>query len=69
MHLISVVSAVFILSSVTPAVAQEWADFVSREDGFKVNFPAARMYATTYRSEYGAASRSRLFVRAARLTP
>ena len=29
-----------VLLWVTPAPAQEWIDFVSRDDGFRVNFPA-----------------------------
>ena len=43
MRLISTVTvtAAFILLSVTPAPAQEWTDFVSRDDGFRVNFPGA----------------------------
>jgi hypothetical protein len=52
----------FILSSVTPASAQEWAEFVNREDGFKVNFPAGpKVTETTYTSEYGAALPARVY--------
>ena len=55
MRLMSVVSAAFILSSVTPVFAQEWTEFVSREDGFKVNVPSEpKVTETTYTSEYGA---------------
>lgn len=62
MHLISVVSAVFILSASAPASAQEWADFVSRDDGFKVNFPAEpTVTETTYTSEYGADLPARVY--------
>ncbi len=60
--LFSVVSAVFIMSAATPAFAQEWADFVSREDGFKLNFPAApKVTETTYTSEYGADLPARVY--------
>ena len=44
-----------VLLCVTPAPAQEWIDFVSRDDGFRVNFPAQpKVTDTTYTSEYGA---------------
>jgi len=44
-----------VLLWVTPAPAQEWIDFVSRDDGFRVNFPAQpKVTDTTYTSEYGA---------------
>ena len=44
-----------VLLWVTPAPAQEWIDFVSRDDGFRVNFPAQpKVTNTTYTSEYGA---------------
>jgi hypothetical protein len=38
-----------------PAAAQEWDEFVSIEDGFKVDFPGKpTMMVTTFESEYGA---------------
>jgi len=44
-----------VLLWVTPAPAQEWIDFASRDDGFRVNFPAQpKVTDTTYTSEYGA---------------
>ena len=62
MRLMSVAPAVLILLSVTPANAQEWSEFVSREDGFKLNVPAApKMTETTYTSEYGAALPARVY--------
>ena len=76
MRLMSIVSTAFILSSVPPVFAQdrgpqgarlrpgveEWADFVSREDGFRVNFPAEpRVTTTTYTSEYGADLPARVY--------
>ncbi|HEX5107099.1 MAG TPA: hypothetical protein VFV95_01570 [Vicinamibacterales bacterium] len=55
MRLIAVVSALWILSSAAPALAQEWAEFTNRDDGFRVNFPGEPKVAqTTYQSEYGA---------------
>ena len=63
MPLISVVSAMFVLLMVTPAFAKGWADFDSREDGFKVNFPAQpKISETTYMSEYGADMPARVYV-------
>jgi len=62
MHLMSVVTALLVLSAVTPVFAQEWSEFVSREDGFKVNFPGEpRVTATTYTSEYGADLPARVY--------
>lgn len=62
MRLMSVVPMVLFLSSVTPAVAQEWSEFVSREDGFKLNVPAApKVTETTYTSEYGAGLPARVY--------
>jgi hypothetical protein len=55
MRMISTVTALVLLSF-TPARAQEWIDFVSKDDGFRVNFPAQpKVTDTTYMSEYGAA--------------
>ena len=62
MYLISISLAVFILSLVTPAFAQGWAEFASREDGFTVNFPAEpEVTETTYMSEYGAQLPARVY--------
>ena len=62
MHLMSVVTALLVLSAVTPVFAQEWSEFVSREDGFKVNFPGEpRVTGTTYTSEYGADLPARVY--------
>ena len=38
MRMISTVLALVLLAA-TAARAQEWTEFVSRDDGFKVNFP------------------------------
>ena len=49
------IAGVALLASAVPAAAQEWTDFVSREDGFRVNFPGEpKVTPTTYTSEYGA---------------
>ena len=51
-----------VLLSVAPAPAQEWIDFVSRDDGFRVNFPAQpKVTDTTYTSEYGASLPARVY--------
>jgi hypothetical protein len=40
----------------------QWTDFVSREDGFRVNFPAEpKVTSTTYLSEYGADLPARVY--------
>jgi hypothetical protein len=62
MSLIAPVTAALVLLSAAPAPAQEWIDFVSRDDGFKVNFPSAPVVSeTTYTSEYGARLPARVF--------
>ena len=62
MRLITSVAAALVLLSATPVPAQEWIDFVSREDGFKVNFPSApKVTDTTYMSEYGAMLPARVY--------
>jgi hypothetical protein len=55
MRVIVAVSTACILSSTTVASAQEWTDFISKEDGFRVNFPGTpKVSESTYTSEYGA---------------
>ena len=55
MHLISFMVAAILVWSVTPAAAQEWIEFVSRDDGFRVNFPVQpTVTQTTFMSEFGA---------------
>jgi hypothetical protein len=62
MRLISVVTAAFILSCGAPSSAQEWIDFVSRDDGFRVNFPGQPAVSqATYTSEYGADLPARVY--------
>ena len=53
MRVIVAVSTACILSSTTLASAQDWTEFVSQEDGFRVNFPGTpRVSESTYTSEY-----------------
>ena len=62
MRLVAVVSVLCILSPVTPALGQEWAEFTSRDDGFRVNFPGQpKVTETTYQSEYGAGLPARVY--------
>src|SRR4029450_2994267 len=62
MHLISFMVAALLVWSVTPAVAQEWIEFVSRDDGFRVNFPVQpTVTQTTFMSEFGAALPARAY--------
>jgi hypothetical protein len=39
MRVVSVIPAVLVLSLAGPASAQEWEEYVSRADGFRVNVP------------------------------
>jgi len=66
MRLIVMGLAAVVVSHVTPAFAQEWVEFISREDGFRVNVPGEpTVTAATYTSEYGAELPARVY-RAAR---
>jgi hypothetical protein len=61
MRLIPSLTTALVLLSIAPASGQ-WTDFVSREDGFKVNFPSAPTVTdTTYMSEYGATLPARVY--------
>jgi hypothetical protein len=62
MRLIGTLSVAVVLATVTPALSQEWTDFVSRDDGFRLNFPARPAITTaTYTSEYGAELPARVY--------
>ena len=62
MRLTTTVTAALVLLSFTPVLGQEWIDFVSSEDGFKVNFPSKpTVTTTTYTSEYGAQLPARVY--------
>jgi hypothetical protein len=46
--------AIAVMLSAAPAVAQEWTEYISKEDGFRVNFPVPpTIETTTFKSEYG----------------
>src|SRR5919106_3831283 len=46
-------AAALVLALTTPALAQEWENFVFAEDGFTVNFPGRpQMENTTWISQY-----------------
>jgi hypothetical protein len=56
MQLIPLLAAASILASAGTAFAQDWAPFVSRDDGFSANYPGrpaieAIVYATEYRQQ------------------
>jgi hypothetical protein len=54
MRLMSLVAAAFILSVSSPSFAQEWIEYISREDLFTINFPdQPAVRDTTYPTEYG----------------
>ena len=62
MRLTLLLSAALIASLASPAVAQEWTEFISRDDGFRVNFPGApAVTTTTFTSEYGAQLPARVY--------
>ena len=46
------VVCIFLISLSAPAIAQEWTEFVDRDNGFKVNFPATpKITETTWLSQ------------------
>ena len=56
------VAATVLLSLSTPASAQEWIEYVSKEDRFTGNFPGQpRVTQTTYTSQYGAELPARVY--------
>jgi hypothetical protein len=62
MHLIALVSATLMLATVSPVLAQEWTEFVSSEDGFRMNLPGKPSVTDiTYTSEYGADLPARVY--------
>jgi hypothetical protein len=62
MRLTSVVVAAWFLALAAPAAAQQWEEFTSRDDGFRVNFPGQPKVApTTFKSEYGADLPARVY--------
>ena len=62
MRLNVLVAAALALSISGPAFAQEWTEFVSREDLFTTNFPGApRVTDTIYKSQFGADLPARVY--------
>ena len=62
MRVLPLVSSILVLSLSSPAFAQEWIEFVSREDRFTCNFPTQPKIADTiYKSEYGANLPARIY--------
>jgi len=54
--------AVMLWLAVSPAAAQDWEEFVSREDGFSINFPGKPTVTnTTYKSQFGADLPARVY--------
>jgi hypothetical protein len=54
MRLVRFAAAAFVLCLSGPSLAQEWIEYVSREDFFTVNFPAQpTVRGITYPTEYG----------------
>lgn len=62
MRLSAIVASVLFLTTSVPAVAQEWTEFVSREDRFRTNFPGQpTITETTYKSQFGADLPARVY--------
>ena len=62
MPLRAIFAAAFILSVTAPAAAQEWIEFVSREDRVTCNFPGQpTVTQTTYKSQFGADLPARVY--------
>jgi len=62
MRLHRLAAATLLLSMSGPASAQEWTEFVSKEDRFTTNFPGApEVKESTYRSQFGADLPSRVY--------
>ena len=62
MRPVHVVAAVFTMMTALPAAAQEWVEFVSREDLVTVTFPVQpTVSTTTYRTKFGAELPARVY--------
>ena len=62
MRMIEVMSAALVLSLAGPAFAQDWDEYINRQDGFRVNLPGQpKVTETTYKSEYGADLPARVY--------
>jgi hypothetical protein len=61
-RLMPFISAALVLSISGPSFAQEWVEFVSRDERFTCTFPAQpKVTETTWRSEYGAVLPARFY--------
>ncbi len=62
MRLRPVAAAAVMLTLSGPSFAQEWTEFVSKEDRFSANFPGSpRTTETTYKSQFGADLPARVY--------
>ena len=62
MRLCRAVAGVVVLVVSAPAFAQEWSEFVSREDRFSTNFPGTpQITSSTFRSQFGADLPARVY--------
>ena len=49
----ALLSFIVVLTFAPPAVSQDWADYINREDGFRVDFPGqSSVQQTSWASEY-----------------
>jgi len=65
MRLIPLIPAALILSLSQPALAQDWARFVSADDGFSANYPGQpKAESIPYASQYGQALPARVYTAA-----
>jgi len=65
MRLNPVAAVAVMLTMAAPAFAQEWSEFVSRDDRFTTNFPGPpQVIETTYSSQFGAALPARVYTAA-----
>jgi hypothetical protein len=62
MRMSPIVAAVLVLSMSGLAFAQQWTEFVSKEDGFMINFPGPpRATPSIYKSQFGADLPARVY--------
>ena len=62
MRFSTLVAAALLLACSVPASAQEWTEYVNKEDRFTANFPGQpRVTQTTYTSQYGAELPARVY--------
>ena len=62
MRVLTAVLVVALVLSAGSAAAQDWTEFVSARDGFRVNFPGQpKVQGTTYTSEFGYTLPARVF--------